>query len=77
MTSSNLADALLVLAEAFLAGQAAAADNPEIYQVVIHAGTDVLAPDDPAGGAGGAGNDGGQSGETPAGVSADLSNALA
>jgi hypothetical protein len=39
-TSSSLADALLVIAEAFLAGQVAAADNPEVYQVIVHVGTD-------------------------------------
>ena len=41
-TCSSLADALLVVAEAFLAGKAAAADDPEIYQVIVHVGTDVL-----------------------------------
>jgi hypothetical protein len=40
-TSSNLADALLVIAEAFLADKIAAADDPDIYQVVVHVGTDV------------------------------------
>jgi hypothetical protein len=48
-TSSSLADALLVIAEAFLAGQAAAADNPDVYQVIVHVGTDALAAGDPAG----------------------------
>jgi hypothetical protein len=42
-TSSSLADALLVIAEAFLAGQVAAADNPEVYQVIVHVGTDAVA----------------------------------
>ena len=41
-TSSNLADALLVVAEAFLAGKAAAADDPEVYQVIVHVGTGAL-----------------------------------
>ena len=41
-TSSSLADALLVVAEAFLAGKAAAADDPEVYQVIVHVGTDAL-----------------------------------
>ena len=45
--SSTLADALLVIAEAFLADKAAAADDPEVYQVVVHVGTDALA-DGPA-----------------------------
>src|SRR6266567_756274 len=39
-TSSSLADALLAVAEAFLAGKAATADDPEVYQVVVHVGTD-------------------------------------
>ena len=41
-TSSSLADALLVIAEAFLAGKAAAAEDPEVYQVIVHVGTDAL-----------------------------------
>jgi hypothetical protein len=47
-TSSNLADALLVIAEAFLASKAAAADNPDVYQVIIHVCTDTLTPGNPA-----------------------------
>ena len=43
MTSSSLADALLVIAEAFLAGKVAAADDPEVYQVIVHVGTDAIA----------------------------------
>ena len=39
-TSSSLADALLAVAEAFLAAKAAAADDPEVYQVIVHVGTD-------------------------------------
>jgi hypothetical protein len=42
MTSSSLADALLVIAEAFLAEKAAVADDPEVYQVVVHVGTDAI-----------------------------------
>jgi hypothetical protein len=45
VTSTSLADALLVIAEAYLAGQIAAAANPEIYQVIVHVGTDTLTPD--------------------------------
>ncbi len=45
MTSSDLADALLVIAEAFLADKVAAASDPEIYQVIVHVGTDTLPPD--------------------------------
>jgi hypothetical protein len=37
-TSSDLADGLVVVAESFLAGKVAGADDPEIYQVVVHAG---------------------------------------
>jgi hypothetical protein len=58
-TSSGLADALVEVAEAFLAGQAAAAQDPEVYQVIVHAGTDVLAQAP-------AGQDGNVSAETPA-----------
>jgi len=49
VTSASLADALLVMAEAFLAGKIAAADNPEVYQVIVHVGTDALADGDAAG----------------------------
>jgi len=53
-TSSDLADGLVAVAESFLAGKVAGADDPEIYQVVVHAGADLLAkpaapPADPAG----------------------------
>ena len=56
-TSSDLADGLVAVAESFLAGKVAGADDAEIYQVVVHAGADVLAgpaaPDpDPAAGIG-------------------------
>jgi hypothetical protein len=46
-TSSSLADALVGIAEAFLA-EKAAADNPDVYQVIVHVGTDVVAPPPPA-----------------------------
>ncbi len=49
VTSSSLADAMLVLAEAFLADKVAAADNPDVYQVVVHVGTDAVAAGDPGG----------------------------
>lgn len=42
-TSSSLADALMAVAESFLAGKVATAANPDIYQVIVHVGTDVLA----------------------------------
>jgi len=48
VTSSNLADALLAIAETYLAGQITTASDPEIYQVIIHAGTDALPRDTPA-----------------------------
>jgi Domain of unknown function (DUF222)/HNH endonuclease len=47
-TSSSLADALLAIAEAFLAEKAAAADDPEVYQVIVHVGTDVITSGSPA-----------------------------
>ena len=59
VTSTSLADALLVIAEAFLANKVAVADNPDVYQVVVHVGTDALAASDPAAVAG-------VSAETPA-----------
>ena len=46
-TSSSLADALLVIAEAFLAEKVAAADDPEVYQVIVHVGTDAITPASP------------------------------
>jgi Domain of unknown function (DUF222)/HNH endonuclease len=48
-TSTGLADALLVIAEAFLAGKIATAGDPEVYQVIVHVGTDAL-PSAPADG---------------------------
>ena len=41
--SSDLADGLVAVAESFLAGKVAGADDAEVYQVVVHAGTGVLA----------------------------------
>jgi hypothetical protein len=60
-TSSSLADALLVIAEAFLAGKVTAADDPELYQVIVHVGTDAITPASPA-----AAEAGDVSAETPA-----------
>jgi hypothetical protein len=45
-TSSSLADALLVIAEAFLAGKIAEAADSEVYQVIVHVGTDAITPGD-------------------------------
>jgi 5-methylcytosine-specific restriction endonuclease McrA len=47
-TSTSMADALLVIAEAFLAGKIATAGDPEVYQVIVHVGTDALTPAGPA-----------------------------
>jgi hypothetical protein len=59
-TSSDLADGLVAVAESFLAAKVAGADDPEIYQVVVHAGAGVLTePPVPAA-------DPGVSAETPA-----------
>src|SRR5215475_1839280 len=41
-TSSDLADGLVAIAESFLATKVAGADDPEIYQVVVHAGAGLL-----------------------------------
>ncbi|HEV2537078.1 MAG TPA: HNH endonuclease, partial [Streptosporangiaceae bacterium] len=43
-TSSDLADALVVVAESFLAGKVADADDAEVYQVVLHVGADAATP---------------------------------
>ena len=51
-----------MIAEAFLASKIAAADNPEVYQVIVHVGTDALAQGDPAVDTGS---------QQPAGVSAE------
>jgi hypothetical protein len=64
-TSSDLADGLVAVAESFLAGKVAGADDAEMYQVVVHAGTEVLAgPAAPAPDP--AGERAGVSAETPA-----------
>ena len=42
-TSSDLADGLVAVAESFLAGKVAGADDAEVYQVVVHAGAGVPA----------------------------------
>jgi hypothetical protein len=64
-TSTSLADALLAIAEAYLAGQIAAAANPEVYQVIVHVGTDALTP------AGTGPDEPGPASADPAGVSAE------
>jgi len=52
ITSTSLADGLLVIAESFLADKVAAAADPEVYQVVVHVGTGAMAPGGPAADAG-------------------------
>ena len=47
-TSTSLADALVEIAEAYIAAKARAAQNPDVYQVIVHATPDALVPDDPA-----------------------------
>ncbi len=64
-TSSDLADGLVAVAEAFLAGKVATAEDPEVYQVIVHVGTGALAA--PAGAAPAPAPDG----AAPAGVSAE------
>ncbi len=44
-TSPDLADALVVVAESFLAGKIAGADDAEVYQVVLHVGAGVIPED--------------------------------
>ncbi|MFY9891026.1 MAG: DUF222 domain-containing protein, partial [Streptosporangiaceae bacterium] len=44
--AASLADALVQVAGAYLSGKVAAAANPDIYQVVVHVGTDVFASTD-------------------------------
>ncbi len=70
VTSSSLADALLVIAEAFLAGKVAAADDPEVYQVIVHVGTDAVAPAGPAAGAGDVGTETSGAGQQTPGLPA-------
>ena len=65
-TSSELADGLVAVAESFLAGKVAGADDAEVYQVVVHAGAGALA-EAPAG-------QPGVSAETPPPVPGDPAN---
>jgi hypothetical protein len=48
-TSSVLADGLVAVAESFLAGKVAGAEDPEVYQVVVHVGVGAV-PDTAASG---------------------------
>jgi hypothetical protein len=65
-TSSDLADGLVTVAESFLAAKVAGADDPDVYQVVVHVGTDAL-----AGGPAPAAEPAGVSAETPPGRATD------
>jgi Domain of unknown function (DUF222)/HNH endonuclease len=60
-TSSDLAGGLAAIAESFLAGKVAGAEDAEVYQVVVHVGADAL-PGEP----GPAAEPAGVSAETPA-----------
>jgi hypothetical protein len=71
-SSSSLADALLVIAEAFLAGKVAAAGDPEVYQVIVHVGTGAITPGSTADGT--AGDPADVSAETPTAVPGDLAD---
>ena len=72
-TSASLADALLVIAEAFLAGKVAGADDAEVYQVIVHVGAGAITPDGQPGSQSGApaGHAGRVSAETSAAVPGD------
>ena len=77
LTSSSLADALLIIAEAFLAEKIAAADDPEVYQVIVHVGTDAITGGTVTSGSPPGGPDvpPGNPAADPAGVSAETSAA--
>ena len=63
VTPASLADALVEIAGAFLAGKIETASNPDIYQVIVHVGTEALTAEPHAG----------VSAETPIGHPADPS----
>jgi hypothetical protein len=69
-TSSCLADALVAVAEAFLA-EKAAAEDPEVYQVIVHVGTDAITPANQAAAAGGVDAETSGSGQPAPGHPAD------
>jgi hypothetical protein len=46
-TSTSLADALVAISEAYLAERVAGADDPDVYQVIVHVGTDAFIPPAP------------------------------
>ena len=47
-TSTSLADALVAISEAFLAEKVAIADDPDVYQVIVHVGTNAVIPPAPS-----------------------------
>jgi hypothetical protein len=47
-TSTSLADALVAIAEVFLADRVATADDPDVYQVIVHVGTDAITSPPPS-----------------------------
>jgi Domain of unknown function (DUF222) len=47
-TSTSLADALVEMAESYIAGKTRDVQNPDIYQVIVHATPDALVPGPPA-----------------------------
>ncbi|MGD0560780.1 MAG: DUF222 domain-containing protein [Streptosporangiaceae bacterium] len=49
VAAEDLADALVAVAENFLRGKIASADNADIYQVIVHTTPDALTADVPAG----------------------------
>ena len=65
LPAGNLADALVDACGSFLRAKIAAADNPDVYQVVIHAGAAAITDGAPGP------DDGDVSAEAPAGVSAE------
>jgi hypothetical protein len=47
-TSTSLADALVEMAESYIAGKTRDVQNPDIYHVIVHATPDALVPGPPA-----------------------------
>ncbi|WP_300605604.1 HNH endonuclease signature motif containing protein [Trebonia sp.] len=70
--AADMADAIVAICGEFLSGRAAEADNPDTYQVIIHAGTGAIT------GSGDDGGDDGVSAETqPTGCGSPLPTCLA
>jgi hypothetical protein len=77
--AGDLADALVQICADYLCARAATADNPDTYQVIIHAGTRALTGTGtgPAASATPTASVTPAASPEPAGVSADLSTTLA